>query len=165
MNNDLTSKIYIVYEEFISKQLNLFDMPQTDFEFLMSLGHLTSTLKSAVHASIPNHKSSKEIKTGPNRIWNPEISEALRQCKETWWQWRQSGEPTDREHPAVIRQKQAKRNLRKAQRRAAARKTIEKVETIMSSHGSDKEFYRLVREQRQSKSSTLQFLCVWMVRC
>ena len=150
----------MAYEDFISQHLNPFDTPQSDFEFLMSLGHLTSTLKRAACISIPNHRTSKQIKVGPKRIWNSEISEALRRCKELWWQWRQIGEPSDNTHPLVVRQKQAKRNLRKAQRQAAARKTIEKVESIMNSHGSDKEFYRLVKEQRKSKDSSLQFLCV-----
>ena len=60
----------------------------------------------------------------------------------------------------MIQKKQAKRNLRKAQRQATARKSIEKVEKIMSSQGSDKEFYRLVKEQRKTKDSALQALCV-----
>ena len=142
------------YEEFISRRLSPLDAPQTDLEFLMSLEHLTTTLKRAAYASIPNHKSRKEIKLGHKRIWSPEISKALKCCKDIWWQWRMGG------HPLVIQKKQAKRNLRKAQRQAAARKSIVKIEKIMSSQGSDKEFYRLVKEQRKSKDSVLQFLCV-----
>ena len=60
----------------------------------------------------------------------------------------------------MAQKKQAKRNVRKAKRQAAARITIENVEKIMSSQESDKDFYRLVKEQRKSKESSLQFLCM-----
>ena len=56
--------------------------------------------------------------------------------------------------------KHSKRRLRKNQRQTEAKKTIGKVERIMSSEGSDKEFYRLVKDQRKTEDSSLQFLCV-----
>ena len=148
------------YEDFVSRQLNSFNTPQTEYDFILSLGQLTATLKRAAYVSIPNHKTNKEIICGPKRIWNPESGEALKTCKETWWQWRQSGEPSDKDHPLVIRMKHSKRRLRKIQRQTEAKKTIEKVERIMSSEGSNKEFYRLVKDQRKMKASSLQFLCV-----
>ena len=148
------------YEDFVSRQLNSFNTPQTEYDFILSLRQLTATLKRAAYVSIPNHKTNKEIICGPKRIWNPESSEALKTYKETWWQWRQSGEPSDKDHPLVIRMKHSKRRLRKIQRQTEAKKTIEKVERIMSSEGSNKEFYRLVKDQRKTKDSALQFLCV-----
>lgn len=140
--------------------MNPFQLPKTDYDFILSLGQFTSTLKKAACVSIPNHKVTKEIKCSSKRIWNPEISKALRFCKETWWQWKRCGEPSDKDHPLVLQLKHSKRRLRKVQRQAEARKTIDKVECIMSSEGSDKEFYRLVKEQRKTKDASLQFLCV-----
>ena len=148
------------YKGFVCRQLNSFNTPQTEYDFKLSLGQLTATLKRAAYVSLLNHKTNKEITCEPKRVWNPEIGEALKICKETWWQWRQSGEPSDKDHPLVIRMKHSKRRLRKIQRQTEAKKTIEKVERIMSSEGSDKEFYRLVKDQRKTKDSSLQFLCV-----
>ena len=45
-------------------------------------------------------------------------------------------------------------------RQTEAKKTIEKVKCIMSSEGRDKQFYRLVKDQRKTKDFSLQFLCV-----
>ena len=64
----------------------------------MSLGHFTTTLKRAACVSIPHHKTEKKVKSGPIRIWNPEIGDALKRCKEVWWHWKQSGEPSDNKH-------------------------------------------------------------------
>ena len=101
----------------------------------MPIGHLTTALKRAAYHSIPNHKTSKEIKSGLKRIWNTEISKALKCCKDIWCQWPLNGEPSDNKNLLVVQKKQEKLNLRKAQRQAVARKTIEKVETITSSQG------------------------------
>lgn len=93
-------------------------------------------------------------------MWNSDIKKALKDCKKAWWQWRGGGEPFDKSRPLVIQMKQAKRLLRKAQGQAEAKRTIEKNERIMSSDASDREFYRLVREQRKTSDPSLQFLTV-----
>ena len=119
----------------------------------MSLGRFISVLKDAVFVSIPHHRNTKIIKNGIKRVWNHEISGALKACKVAWWQWREAGEPSSKNHPLVIRMKQSKRLLRKSQRQAEAKRTSDKVERIMSSEGSDKEFYRLVKYQRKTSDA------------
>ena len=99
-------------------------------------------------ASIPNHRNTNILKNGTKRVWNHKISEALTAHKVACWQWREAGEPFSKNHPLVIPMKQSKRLLRKSQRQAEAKRTSDKVEWIMSSEGSDKEFYQLVKEQR-----------------
>ena len=84
---------------------------------------------------------------------NHEISEALTACKVAWWQWREAGEPSSKKHPLVIRMKQSKRLLRKFQRQAEAKRTSDKLERIMSSEGSDEEFYQLVIHQRKTSDA------------
>ena len=54
---------------------------------------------------------------------NNEVTEALKRCNDTWWQWRQTGEPSDKDHQLIIRMKHSKRRLRKIQRQTEARKT------------------------------------------
>ena len=107
------------------------------------------------------HRNTKKIKkNGTKRVLNHEISEALTACKVAWWLWREAGEPSSKKHPLVIRMKQSIRLLRKSQRQAEAKRTSDKVERIMSSEGSDEEFYQLVKHQRKTSDAPLQFLCV-----
>ena len=54
--------------------------------------------------------------------------------------------------------KRCKRNLRKVQRKAEARRKIEQSKRIMASAGTDKEFFRLVRQQRKMQGSAIPFL-------
>ena len=122
----------------------------------MSPGHLTTTLKKAAYVSIPNHRATKEVKTATRRIWNTVVNNTLKNCKETWLQWRRCDEPTDKDHPLVLGHK-SKREHRKSQRRTVARKTMKEEKSIMSSDCSDKEFYQLAKQQRKTKDSSLQF--------
>ena len=55
--------------------------------------------------------------------------------------------------------KQSKTLLRKSQRQAEAKRTSDKVKNIMSSEGSDKEFYKLVKDQER-QVTLLTVLCV-----
>ena len=110
--------------------------------------------------SIPNYKPTKEVRNRPRRVWNPDITKALKDCKQAWWEWRRGGEPSDRGHQLVLQVKWTKRQLRKAQRQAEAKRTIERVECIKSSDGSDREFYKPVKEQRKTADSSLQFLAM-----
>ena len=88
-------------------------------------------------ASIPNHKNTKVIKNGTKRVWNPDINGSLKVCKVAWWQWKEAGQPSSKNHPLVVSVKQSKRPLRTSQRQAHTKKTIDKVEQIMSSECID----------------------------
>ena len=117
-------------------------------------------MKKAVNLSISGHRDSRKVRPVKDRVWNEEISKAVKDCKEAWWQWRQAGEPVCADHPLYIYMKRCKRNLRKVQRKAEARRKIEQSERIMASAGTDKEFYRLVRQQRKTQGSAIPFLTV-----
>ena len=95
-----------------------------------------------------------------DRVLNEDISSAVKLCKIAWWQWRAAGTPENHDHPLSRQMKQCKRNLRKTQRLAEARRRNENVERIMASSGNDKEFYRLIKQQRKAQDSSLPFLSV-----
>ena len=149
-----------LYSYYIANQLHPFNSPQSDYEFMLSLGQFVSTLKNAVKISIPGHKDSRRVNPVKVRVWNEEICTAVKMCKSAWWQWRMAGEPENADHPLSQHVKKCKRNLRKAQRQAEARRRIEQSERIMASTGIDKEFYRLVKHQRKTQNSTLPFITV-----
>ena len=69
---------------------------------------------------------------------NQDIKKAMKDCKHAWWLWWGGGEPSDKSRLLVLQMKQTKRLLRKAQRQAEAKRTIEKVEHIMSLDGIDR---------------------------
>ena len=79
---------------------------------------------------------SRKVHPVKDRVWNEEISKAVKDCKEAWWQWRQAGEPVCADHPLSIYMKRCKRNLRKVQRKAEARRKIVQSERIMASAGT-----------------------------
>ncbi|MEW8547096.1 MAG: hypothetical protein AB2693_26575, partial [Candidatus Thiodiazotropha sp.] len=149
-----------LYRSYVLNQLHPFNSPQTDNEFVMYLGHFASTLKSAVRVSIPGHKDSRKVNPVKDRVWNEEISNAIKECKTAWWQWRQAGAPENRDHPLSQQMKHCKRKLRKTQRQAEAKRRVENSERIMASSGNDKEFYRLIKLQRKTQDSQLPFLTV-----
>ena len=70
----------LAYKEYIAKHIPTFHLPTSNFEFILSLGRFISLLKDAVIASIPNHRNTKIIKIGTKRVWNHEISEAIKAC-------------------------------------------------------------------------------------
>ena len=146
-----------LYSYYIANQLHPFNSPQSDYEFVLSLGQFVSTLKNAVKISIPGHRDSRKVNPVKVRVWNEEICTAVKMCKSAWWQWRMAGEPENADHPLTQHVKKCKRNLRKAQRQAEARRRIEQAERIMASTGTDKEFYRLIKHQRKTQNSTLAF--------
>ena len=149
-----------LYSNYVARKLRPFNIPQTDYEFVLSLGHFTATLKRAVRISIPGHRDSKKMHPVKDRVWNEDISSAVKLCKLAWWQWRAAGAPEKHDHPLSRQMKQCKRNLRKTQRLAEARIRNENVERIMASSGNDKEFYCLIKQQRKTQDSSLPFLTV-----
>ena len=50
-----------LYSYYIANQLHPFNSPQSDYEFVLSLGQFVSTLKNAVKISIPGHRDSRRV--------------------------------------------------------------------------------------------------------
>lgn len=91
-----------------------------ELDILYPLGHLCAVLKLATDVSIPNHKNSAKLKNRKHRPWSEKIHEAIKRSRLEWWEWRKAGSPRDLNNPYLTRMKEAKKCLRREQRREAA---------------------------------------------
>ncbi|MES9904845.1 MAG: reverse transcriptase domain-containing protein [Sedimenticola sp.] len=148
------------YTSYIEENLRTFDRPESEFEMIQTLGHFSSILKEATSHSIPNHKTHVKKKYRKTRLWSPGIASAVKECKQAWWKWRISGKPTSSKHPAVKRRVEAKRSLRKEQRRLACQQKITTIENIMKTKDRSKKFHSLIRNQRKTSQTTTKLLKV-----
>ena len=60
--------------------------PSQTMNLIFHLGHFVSTLKKAVNLSIPGNRDSRKVHPVKYRVWNEEISKAVTDCKDAWWQ-------------------------------------------------------------------------------
>ncbi|MES9884558.1 MAG: reverse transcriptase family protein [Sedimenticola sp.] len=148
------------YLEYIENTLRPFKEPNSELDLLQEIGHFSATLKGATRHSIPNHKTHIKRKPNTTRVWSQNIDEALKASKKAWWRWRLAGKPTSSKHPTVKQRVEAKRTLRKEQRRLASRKKTEKIESIMNSRDNSKRFHTLVKQQRKSSQTAIKVLKV-----
>lgn len=100
------------------------------------------------------------MKTRKPRPWIERIANALKECKQAWWKWRVAGKPTSSKHPTVKRRMEAKRALRKEQRRHENNINTAKLNNIMKSRDNSKRFHALIRKQRKTSQTTLKILKV-----
>ena len=79
----------------------------------------------------------------------PKVREAMKIKKESHWNWKNNGRPTDPFNTYFIDKKNATQLLRKEQRFAVAEKRMTEREEIMEARTSNKKlFYKLIRKQR-----------------
>ena len=121
-----------------------------ELDILYPLSYLNAVLKLATEQSIPNHKPSTKFKNKRHRPWTEQIHNAVKKCGLEWWEWRKAGSQRDLDNDHYSRMKEAKRCLRSEQRREAAKRRDEKIETIMNAENDSKTFFRLVKSQRKS---------------
>ena len=87
-----------------------------------------------------------------------EYKNAVKTSRYLWWEWRKSGSPKERDHPQNIQRKEAKKQIRSEQRRAAVQRKVEKVEKIVNSSSDPKTFAKLINQQRKSNNSNVKAL-------
>ena len=73
-----------------------------------------------------------------------------------WSEWRKAGSPRDPGNNHCVRMREARRCLRKEQRREAAKRRDEKIEKIMNAEHN----WRLVKAQRKSSSNQTDSITV-----
>ena len=144
-------KVNIVdYQQAIVELMNDNSMPNIDppNEVEEECKNLINVLRTAGIQVAPQRKLRK---SNPKlRVWNAEISLALRNQREAIRAWAQEGKPVNPNHPVCIERKNAKRRCRSAVRREQARKHHLDKERIMTARTSDtKLFYSLINRQRK----------------
>ena len=122
----------------------------SDLDILYQLGHLNAVLKLATEDSIPNFKPEVRLKLQRYRPWSEKIHEAVKYCRLTWWEWKKAGASRNPTDPDFIKMRKANKNIRKEQRREAARRRDLQIESIMAAENDPKTFFRLVRNQRKT---------------
>ena len=114
-----------VYQTAVRRNLLPFDTfllsLNSEVDILQPLSHLNAVLKLATSVSIPKFKSEITIRQVRNRPWSKRIYDAAKKCRLEWWNWRQSGSPTDPADDTVkcmksAKKKKKKKALRKEQR-------------------------------------------------
>jgi hypothetical protein len=121
-----------------------------------AIDHLTEVLDQAAQASIPHKKPGTRKQ---KHFTEPELT-AIRQGKIVFNKWKAEGRPPN-SHPVSIELTTARKNLRSAQRQAAAHKRVREHEEIMQASEYDtKFFYRLIAQQRKVSSSSTTILNV-----
>ncbi|MEW8546334.1 MAG: reverse transcriptase family protein, partial [Candidatus Thiodiazotropha sp.] len=154
----------LVYRNTVREHLLPFDtfLPTvtSEVDILQPLSHLNAVLKQATACSIPKFKTEVSVRQLQSRPWSDKIHDAIKESRLAWWEWRQSGSPTDPMHESVIRRKTARKTLRKEQRQEAVKRRRDKVEEIMKSRNEPKTFYKLIKNQRKSANTQLHTLVV-----
>ena len=139
------------------RQLKYFDSiyirNSSKLNILYPLGHLNAVLKVATMESIPNYKPETKLKQMKFRPWTEKIYTAAKQSKLKWWEWKKAGASRDPTAANYTRMREAKRCLRREQRREAARGRDQKIESIMIAENDPKTFFRLVKQQRKTAGS------------
>ena len=157
------------YRNFISSSLKPFDSffvsNSTEMDILYPLGHLSAVLKTAAEQSIQNHKPEITVKKKKPRPWSREIQEAVKKSRLAWWEWKKDGSPSDLLTASVQRMRDAKKGLRREQRREAARRRDAKIEAIMSAGNDSKAFFGLIKSQRKTVSAQTECLKVNDTMC
>ena len=129
-------------------------------DILYPLGHLNAVLKLATEDSIPNFKPEVTIKPRRHRPWSEKIHEAIKVCRLRWWEWKQKGASRDPMDPDFIRMRKANRSIRQKQKREAARRRDQQIESIMAAENDTKTFFELVKSQRKTSREQTDKLTV-----
>ena len=158
-----------VYEGFVLGHLKPFSSfgfgNSAEYDILYPLSHLIAILRLAAEDSIPSYKSEVKVKKKWQRSWTEQIHKAVKNSRLAWWEWRKAGAPQNSSDPYVQQMKEAKKSLRKEQRREAARIRNQKVEYIIGTENNSKTFFKLIREQRKTLISQTETRTVGNKTC
>ena len=133
---------------------------ETEFDFMCSIGHLSSVLKRAAERSIPNFKTECKIRQTKIKVWNEKIHQAVKRSRHIWWEWKKADCPSEKNHPLNVYRKNIKKLIKSEQLRAAAKRNVVKIEEIMNSKSDSKMFAKLVNRQRKNNNCHVQSIVV-----
>ena len=108
-------------------------------------------LQAAEDLTCSPPKSKRKKRSG---IWSDNIKQATIASRDAHFQWKNAGKPKDKDHPSVIRRKQAKKELRQHLRITQAKRRNDEIEKILNASDDNKKlFFSIINTQRQSSSS------------
>jgi hypothetical protein len=111
-------------------------------------------LRSSALAAQPAKRTVKQKRKTGNPIWNAQIAAASAAKKLAHHRWKKAGRPNHENDPTVVERKKARAKFRQELRHEVARRRESRLQEIMDTEANDRTtFYKLVKEQRQTKSS------------
>ena len=109
---------------------------------------------AAENNSLVKSKKGKNQNKKRKRPWTPELTTAAKLSKIHHAKWKAAGKPTDPNNLSLRNKKKYKKQLRSLQRRLEATIRNDKYQKIMElNENNDAEFFRLVRQQRDTSNS------------
>ena len=149
------------YAQIVSKDIQhvINHKKDTNLDIEYAINSVSNIL---VNAAKKCHPQKKKNKNKPKlRVWNPDISNALKKNRESYKLWRQAGKPDNPDNPTLVQKKESKRKFRSCCRIEAAKRFIKHKEHIMEAKCYDsKTFHKLVKKNRGSNSVAISDLNV-----
>jgi hypothetical protein len=110
---------------------------------------LQCAINTATHAAAPGRVTRKRPPAKNSTIWSPELAEAVQLSKQAHYEWKTANRPREAD-PLWQKKKEAKKKVRRVQRRQAAQERSDRIKEIDSAAEKDhKLFHKLVKRQRQ----------------
>ena len=144
------------YSQLVTTYLEQLQFDNKDSQF--GLESITETICDILVTSAKSATpQKKQNKNKPKlKVWNADISSALKDSRTARKNWLQAGKPNDPNHPTCMKKKLCKKKFRSCCRIEIAQKFIKNKEDIMQAKRYDnKLFYKLINKQRGSSSSVI----------
>ena len=148
------------YSQLVTTNLEQLQYDNKDSQF--GLESITETICDILVTSAKKcYPQKKQNKNKPKlKVWNADISSALKDSRTARKKWLQAGKPNDPNHPTCMKKKLCKK-FRSCCRIEIAQKFIKNKEDIMQAKRYDNTlFYKLINKQRGSSSSVITDLTV-----
>jgi hypothetical protein len=140
------------YRDYIETRLNTTYLNvQSSFDLKLAVNHLTRTLHGAAKMSIPKYGTQVTVKPCNRRVWSEDINNAMKASKEANAIWRKKGRPKEEGNVCYTARMQARKSLRRIQRREAAKKRDGELADIASAEANPRLFHKLINRQRNDK--------------
>ena len=149
------------YSQLVTTNLEQLQYDNKDSQF--GLESITETICDILVTSAKKcYPQKKQNKNKPKlKVWNADISSALKDSRTARKNWLQAGKPNDPTHPTCMEKKLCKKKFRSCCRIEIAQKFIKNKEDIMQAKRYDNTlFYKLINKQRGSSSSVITDLTV-----
>ncbi len=142
----------VKYKNSIKEQIDHADL--SGAVKVMPTEYVIDDLLAIIEYAANVHVPIKKTGTKRNRPWSTDIAHAIKKSKSAYAKLKEAGHPTDVNHPAVIFNKECKKELRRTQRQEAAKQREKEYSDLMQADEDDSQlFYRLIRRQRKTVSN------------
>ena len=149
----------VAFQNTLDEELDPIDIESLDADTAIHV--LQRAIATATHLSAPCktfNNSQRKKNSDNNCVWSPDLAAAVRNSKLAHYMWKTAGRPTG-EDPSWQAKKEAKKIVRRVQRRQTAFKRTAMVNEISAASEKDNRlFHKLVKKQRQQSNPNYSIL-------